>query len=171
MAVIVQDGLNRMYQQEENVFYYIMAMNEKYLQPAMPEGVEEGILKGMYLFKKAGKSKIKVQLLGGGAILRDAQQLSDVQIKTILVKESVESYLETVSDCPCPYNRDRAGRLCGKRSAWSRGGGKSPLCSPSDVTKGMIEDYRKNNAAAFHGTEDTGLFTTGTEDPSYKGRQ
>jgi pyruvate dehydrogenase E1 component len=48
-----------------------MAMNEKYVQPAMPKGVEEGIIKGMYLFKPAGKGKLKVQLMGSGAILRE----------------------------------------------------------------------------------------------------
>lgn len=71
MAVIIQHGLKCMYQEEQDVFYYIMAMNEKYHQPEMPKGVEEGIIKGMYLFKKAGKSKLKVQLLGSGAILRE----------------------------------------------------------------------------------------------------
>jgi pyruvate dehydrogenase E1 component len=71
MAVIIQHGLQEMYQQEKDVFYYIMAMNEKYVQPAMPKGVEEGIIKGMYLFKPAGKGKLKVQLMGSGAILRE----------------------------------------------------------------------------------------------------
>lgn len=71
MAVIMQDGLKRMYQDEEDIFYYITAMNEKYVQPEMPKGVEDGILQGMYLFKKAGKSKQKVQLLGSGAILNE----------------------------------------------------------------------------------------------------
>lgn len=71
MAVIIQDGLKRMFQDEEDVFYYIMAMNEKYLQPAMPEGVEEGILKGLYLLKPAQPAKFTVQLLGSGAILNE----------------------------------------------------------------------------------------------------
>jgi pyruvate dehydrogenase E1 component len=71
MAVIVQDGLRTMYEEEKDVFYYITAMNEKYVQPEMPKGAEEGIIKGMYLFKKGGKSKLRVQLFGSGAILRD----------------------------------------------------------------------------------------------------
>ncbi len=71
MAVIVQHGLQVMFQEERDVFYYIMAMNEKYIQPAMPSGVEEGIVKGMYLFKQASDKKLKVQLLGAGAILRE----------------------------------------------------------------------------------------------------
>lgn len=71
MAVIIQHGLKVMYQEEQDVIFYIMAMNEKYVQPEMPKGIKEGIVKGMYLFKKGGKSKLKVQLLGSGAILRE----------------------------------------------------------------------------------------------------
>ncbi len=71
MAVIIHDGLRRMYKEQENVFYYITAMNENYLQPAMPDGVQEGILKGMYLFKEGASKALKVQLLGSGTILRE----------------------------------------------------------------------------------------------------
>lgn len=72
MAVIIQQGLKDMYVDEQDVIYYIMAMNEKYVQPEMPKGVESGIIKGMYLFKNsASSSKEKVQLLGSGAILRE----------------------------------------------------------------------------------------------------
>lgn len=71
MAVIIQHGLDVMYAKEQDVFYYITAMNERYLQPAMPKDVEEGIIKGMYLFQSLGKSKRKVQLLGSGAILNE----------------------------------------------------------------------------------------------------
>ncbi|NJO15883.1 MAG: pyruvate dehydrogenase (acetyl-transferring), homodimeric type [Thioploca sp.] len=73
MAVIIHDGLRRMYKEQENIFYYLTAMNENYLHPAMPEGVQEGILKGMYLFKEGvKKTGPRVQLLGSGAILREA---------------------------------------------------------------------------------------------------
>lgn len=71
LAVIIHDGLKRMYIDEEDVYYYITVMNENYEHPAMPKGVEEGILKGMYLYQKAGKKKNKVQLLGSGTILRE----------------------------------------------------------------------------------------------------
>lgn len=71
MAVIIHHGLRAMYAEEQDVFYYIMAMNEKYPHPAMPEGVADDIIKGLYLFKKAGESALKVQLLGSGAILRE----------------------------------------------------------------------------------------------------
>lgn len=71
MAVIIQHGLDEMFSQEKDVFYYIMAMNERYIQPEMPAGVEEGILKGMYLYRKAEKAKNHVQLFGSGAILNE----------------------------------------------------------------------------------------------------
>jgi pyruvate dehydrogenase E1 component len=72
MAVIIQHGLKTMFEEEQDVFYYIMAMNEKYQQPEMPKDAEEGIIKGMYLFKAAkAKAKLKVQLMGSGTILRE----------------------------------------------------------------------------------------------------
>ena len=71
LAVIIQDGLRRMYEDQENVFYYISCMNENYVHPPMPAGVEEGILKGMYLLQIGGRGKVRVQLLGAGTILRE----------------------------------------------------------------------------------------------------
>lgn len=72
MAVIIQHGLKVMFEEEQDLIFYIMAMNEKYIQPEMPKGVEEGIIKGMYLLTKSqSQSKQKVQLLGSGAILRE----------------------------------------------------------------------------------------------------
>ena len=71
LAVIIHAGLRRMYQEQENIFYYITVMNENYAQPALPEGVEAGILKGMYPLKKGSKKKTRVQLLGSGTILRE----------------------------------------------------------------------------------------------------
>ena len=73
LAVIIQDGMRRMYREQEDVFYYITVMNENYTHPAMPEGVEKNILKGMYLFAegKAKKNQPRVQLLGSGTILRE----------------------------------------------------------------------------------------------------
>ncbi len=71
MAVVIQDGLRRMYQEQENVYYYITMMNENYGQPAMPKGAEEGIRRGMYLFRAGGRGKTRVQLLGAGTIFRE----------------------------------------------------------------------------------------------------
>jgi pyruvate dehydrogenase E1 component len=71
LAVIVQDGMRRMYQERENCFYYITVMNENYPMPAMPEGVEDGIRRGLYRFSHAESGKHRVQLLGSGTILRE----------------------------------------------------------------------------------------------------
>jgi pyruvate dehydrogenase E1 component len=76
VAVIVQDGLRRMLTNQEDVYYYITLLNENYRHPDMPKGAEQGILKGMYLLRDAGKTEKKtprVQLLGSGAILREVE--------------------------------------------------------------------------------------------------
>jgi pyruvate dehydrogenase E1 component len=74
VAVIVHDGLRRMVTNQEDVFYYLTLMNENYEHPAIPQGVEQGILKGMYLLKESkSKAKARVQLLGSGTILREVE--------------------------------------------------------------------------------------------------
>ena len=78
LAVILRDGMFRMYEKMENVFYYITLMNENYTHPEMPKGSEEGIIKGMYHLKTVGKSSIEVQLLGSGAILREVEKAADM---------------------------------------------------------------------------------------------
>jgi pyruvate dehydrogenase E1 component len=70
--VIIQDGLRRMFKSQEDVYYYITLMNENYSHPAMPQGAEDGIRRGMYLFREAKDDKgPRVQLLGSGTILRE----------------------------------------------------------------------------------------------------
>ncbi|MBS0373346.1 MAG: pyruvate dehydrogenase (acetyl-transferring), homodimeric type [Proteobacteria bacterium] len=71
LAVIIHDGLRRMYAEQESVFYYLTVMNENYVQPSMPPGVEAGIVKGMYLLHIAGRGKVRATLLGSGTILRE----------------------------------------------------------------------------------------------------
>jgi len=82
LAVIVHDGLQRMYEKQENIFYYITVMNENYHHPKMPEGVEEGIIKGMYLFSESPTQGEKVQLLGSGTILREC-----IEAATLLARD------------------------------------------------------------------------------------
>ena len=75
MAVILQHGMKRMLEDQVDEYFYLTLMNEAYTHPDMPKGAEEGILKGMYLLKDAGKPKkgeLRVQLLGSGTILREA---------------------------------------------------------------------------------------------------
>jgi pyruvate dehydrogenase E1 component len=80
LVVIIQDGLRRMFQQQENIFYYITVMNENYSHPGLPAdpGVREGILKGMYLLREGGEAENKVQLMGSGTILREVIAAADM---------------------------------------------------------------------------------------------
>ncbi|HKW56882.1 MAG TPA: pyruvate dehydrogenase (acetyl-transferring), homodimeric type [Candidatus Acidoferrum sp.] len=80
IAVIIQDGIRRMYKDGENIFYYITVMNEPYAMPAMLGDVKEGILKGMYRFRASDnkKSKLRAQLFGSGAILNEALRAQEI---------------------------------------------------------------------------------------------
>jgi pyruvate dehydrogenase E1 component len=99
LAVIIRDGIRRMYEKGEDVFYYITVMNENYAQPAMPAGAEEGILRGLYKLRSAPEqnAKLRAQLLGSGAILNEAvkaQQLLAEKFGVSADVWSVTSYKE-----------------------------------------------------------------------------
>ncbi len=92
LAVIIQDGLRSMFQEGENHFYYITTMNENYVQPAMPEGVEEGIIQGMYPLRRgAGKKGLRIQLMGAGTILREVEAAADILAKDYQVSADIWS--------------------------------------------------------------------------------
>lgn len=79
---------------------------------------------------------VAVIALGHGS---PASAQSAAQIKQQLIRASISAYS---GSCPCPYNTDRAGRSCGRRSAYSRPGGQAPLCYPADVTAAMVKAAR-----------------------------
>ena len=111
LAVIIQDGLRRMYVEQEDVFYYITVMNENYSHPAMPKGIELDILKGMYKFRDGEESKApRVQLLGSGTIFRE------VEFAAELLKNDwgVEADLWS---CPSFTELARDGQSCER---WNR---------------------------------------------------
>jgi pyruvate dehydrogenase E1 component len=93
LAVIIQDGMRRMYQQQEDVFYYLTVMNENYTHPAMPKDAEAGIIKGMYLLSesKAKDKAPKVQLLGSGTILREVIAAAELLQKDFGVSADIWS--------------------------------------------------------------------------------
>ena len=91
LAVIVQDGLKRMYQDQENKFYYITTLNENYQHPEMPQGAEEGIIKGMYLLEEGKKTDLKVQLMGCGSILREVREAATILREEFGVESDVWS--------------------------------------------------------------------------------
>jgi pyruvate dehydrogenase E1 component len=92
VAVIMHDGLERMYgEKQENVYYYITTLNENYHMPAMPAGAEEGIRKGIYKLETIEGSKGKVQLLGSGSILRHVREAAQILAKDYGVGSDVYS--------------------------------------------------------------------------------
>ena len=102
LAVIIQDGIRRMYRDQESVFYYLTVMNEQYAMPKMPEGSREGILKGMYRLQPAAnpKAKLKAQLFGSGAILNEVLAAQKLLEKYNVAADvwSVTSYQELYRD-------------------------------------------------------------------------
>ncbi len=93
LAVIIHDGMRRMVQEQENVYYYVTSMNENYVMPTMPKGAENGIKKGMYQFSadKAKKGEHKVQLFGSGTILREVIAAAEMLKKDWKVSADVWS--------------------------------------------------------------------------------
>ena len=91
LAVIIRDGLQRMYEEQEDVFYYLTVMNENYVQPPIPEGVEEGILRGMYLLREGTGEGPRVQLLGSGTILREVIAGADLLERDFQITSDVWS--------------------------------------------------------------------------------
>ena len=99
LAVIIQDGMERMYKKQENIFYYISVSNENYVMPPMPGGARAGILKGIYKFKHSSKKKAaaRAQLFGSGAIIHqvlEAQQILEKDYGVAADVWSVTSYNE-----------------------------------------------------------------------------
>ncbi len=92
VAVIIQDGLRRMYEEGEDLFYYITLYNENYAMPAMPEGVEDGILKGLYKFREGpGELKHKAQIFGSGPIINSALEAQKILAEKYQVSADVWS--------------------------------------------------------------------------------
>jgi len=145
IAVIVQDGIRRMYQEREDRFYYLTLYNENYAMPAMPEGVTEGILKGIYKFKSSENGKAALQLFGSGPILNEA-----VRAQTILGERygvaadvwSVTSYNELRRDALRTerWNRLHPGQPAKQPYILSAlAGAEGPIVAATDYMK-MVAD-------------------------------
>jgi pyruvate dehydrogenase E1 component len=91
LAVIIRDGMQRMYGEGDSVFYYISVMNENYVQPAMPKGVEGGIIRGGYKLRAGAAGKVRVTLLGSGTILREVIAGADLLQSTFGIPADVYS--------------------------------------------------------------------------------
>ena len=110
IAVIVQDGMRRMYEEGEDRFYYITMYNEEYAQPEMPKGVEEGILRGIYKYRAAAEGNALVQLFGSGPMLNEALRAQDI----LSQKYSITADVWSVTS----YNELRRDALAVER--WNR---------------------------------------------------
>ena len=94
----------------------------------------------MRRFALAKPAGLAAALLLAGLVAPAVSAQSDAQVKQSIIRESIAAY---PGPCACPYNRDRAGRSCGRRSAYSRPGGYAPTCYAGDVTRAQIEAWRR----------------------------
>jgi pyruvate dehydrogenase E1 component len=145
MAVIIQDGLRRMYENSENCFYYITMYNEDYANPAMPEGdgIREGILRGLYKFKTAKKGEAQAQLFGSGPILNEAVRAQQILAEKYSIAAdvwSVTSYNELRRDCVETERWNRLHPAEKERTPYivtALGAAAGPIIAASDYMKSL----------------------------------
>ena len=148
LAVILQDGLRRMYQEQEDVYYYITVMNENYTHPGMPAGAEEGIRKGLYLFRRGRSGKHNVQLLGSGAILREVIAAADILERDYSVSSTVwsaTSFTELQRDGIAAARHNRLNPDADQRVSWVRQcleGYEGPVVAATDYVRAFAEQIR-----------------------------
>ena len=149
LAVIIQDGMRRMYKEQENVFYYVTVMNENYVMPAMPKGAEEGIIKGMYLLKGGGKRRKKIQLMGSGTILREVIAAADLLDKYWSIDAdiwSVTSYNELRREAQDVDRWNMLHPLEDAKTSYIEKclkDRRGPVLSATDYVKGYSDQIRK----------------------------
>jgi len=170
IAIIIQNGLKIMYQDNQDVFYYITLENENYVQPTMPQGVEEGIIRGMYQIKKSSNSKLNVQLLGSGPILNEVISASKLLKDDWGVESdvwSVTSYSELHKDAEDmnrwnllnPSKKNKVSYLdqCIKKS-------NGPVIACSDYVKLVSEQISPYLDCDFTSIGTDGFGRSGTRD-------
>ncbi|WP_019023765.1 MULTISPECIES: pyruvate dehydrogenase (acetyl-transferring), homodimeric type [unclassified Thioalkalivibrio] len=148
LAVIVQDGMRRMYAEQQSVFYYITVMNENYPQPAMPKGAEEGIRRGLYRLQAGGRKKKKVRLLGSGTILREAIAAAELLDKDFGVAAEVwsaTSFNELARDGRDAERHARLHPDAKPRKSWVEeclGGSEDPVIAATDYVQAYADQIR-----------------------------
>ena len=169
LAVIIQAGLKRMYVDQESVYYYITVMNENYPHPPMPEGVEENILRGMYLLRTVGEEHDgkRVRLLGSGTILREVEAAAETlheQHGLCVEVWSVTSFTELARDAQDVerwnmLHPEETPRLSYAAQCLQ---GNAPVIAASDYVKSLPEQLRGSIAAPYHvlGTDGFGRSDT-----------
>jgi len=148
LAVILQDGMRRMYQEEEDVYFYITVMNENYTHPGMPAGAEEGIRQGMYLFRRGRSGQHSVQLLGSGAILREVIEAAEILERDYSVSATVwsaTSFTELKRDGVATARYNRLNPEADRRTTWVEhclDGHEGPVVAATDYVRAFAEQIR-----------------------------
>ncbi|BDM65896.1 pyruvate dehydrogenase E1 component [Shewanella sp. NFH-SH190041] len=146
VAVIMQDGLRRMYGEQENVYYYITLMNENYAQPAMPQGAEEGIRKGIYKLESLSGSQGKVQLMGSGTILNEVRKAAQILSEEYGVASdvySVTSFNELARDGQACERHNMLNPLADEQTPYIASVmGTEPAIVATDYIKNYAEQVR-----------------------------
>jgi pyruvate dehydrogenase E1 component len=146
LAVIVQDGLRRMVGDQEDVFYYLTVMNENYRHPAMPEGAEEGILRGMHRVREVEGAQVR--LLGSGTILREVEAAAELLARDFQVPADVWSVTSFTELRREGLAADRQGRLHPEESTdppWISeclAGSEAPVVAATDYMKSLADGVR-----------------------------
>ena len=173
LAVIIHDGLRRMVANQENIYYYITVMNENYIQPPMPQDaarVREGILRGMYHLHTCGKksNKLRVQLLGGGAILREveaAAELLNAEHNISADLWSVTSFNELARDGAATARHNALHPTTKPRQSYVEkclGAARGPVIAATDYIRLYAEQIRAFISQPYHtlGTDGFGRSDT-----------
>ena len=164
LAIIFQDGLRRMHDKQENIFYYLTTMNENYKHPEMPKNSEKGILKGMYLFKEFNnKGKTKVQLLGSGTILREMISAAEILSKVYNIDSDVWSVTSFNELRKNGMTVERKNLLNPKKKpemsyveeCLSKREG--PVIAASDYMRSFADQIRPYTSKAFYSLEQMGM--------------
>jgi pyruvate dehydrogenase E1 component len=143
LAVVIQDGIRRMYEKGEDCFYYITMYNEDYAMPAMPEGSAEGILRGMYKLKPAAGGEAVAQLFGSGPILNEVLRAQEILASKYNVQTdvwSVTSYTELRRDALAVERWNRLHPAEKERVPYvvtALGAAKGPIIATSDYMKSV----------------------------------
>ncbi|MGK2914221.1 MAG: pyruvate dehydrogenase (acetyl-transferring), homodimeric type [Porticoccaceae bacterium] len=168
LAVIIQDGLRRMFHDRENCFYYLTTMNENYIQPAMPKGVQEGIVAGVYLFQQDRKGKLRVQLMGAGTILNEVRAAADILREQFQISAdiwSLTSVNELARDGQAAQRWNRLHPTAKPRIPYltaQLSGRQGPVVVATDYVKTYCEQLRAFVPGDFHvlGTDGFGRSDT-----------
>jgi pyruvate dehydrogenase E1 component len=148
LAVIVRDGMRRMMTEHEDVFFYLTVMNENYVQPALPEGVDDGILRGLYLLREGDGAGPRVQLLGSGAILREvlaAAELLSADFGVTADVWSATSFTELRREGLEVERRNRLHPLAAPARCWVEeqlGSRAGPCVAATDYMRSFAEQIR-----------------------------